>query len=112
MKWITPLIAFLFLAGCQGVLSGPPEVAQCEKYIRAKLVKPNSYKRIESASLALPYPTARYWEVGIDYSFTNASGITARGSQVCDYPLAAGKADTSKAIDFDRDNAALKVSKP
>jgi hypothetical protein len=108
MKALGPLIAIGLLAGCQGAFSGPPEVAQCEKYIRAKLEKPDSFQRIESASLALPFPKATYWEVGMDYSFVSGSGTPAHGSQLCDFPLVGGKADTSHYIDFDNNNAKLK----
>src|ERR1700761_1077551 len=108
MNGFRALIVVGLLTGCQGGFSGAPEVAQCEKNIRAKLDKPDSFKRLESASLALPYPTATYWEVGMDYSFVNASGAPARGSQLCDFPLTGGRADTSRYIDFDRDNAKLK----
>ena len=108
MKGTWTLIAVGLLAGCQDGFFAAPEVARCEKYIRAKLDKPDSYKRIESASLPLPYPNATYWEVGVDYSFVSASKTPARGSQLCDFPLVGGKADTSRYIDFDRNNSKLK----
>jgi len=110
MNGIWALIAVGLLAGCHRSFSDAPEVARCEKYIRAKLEKPDSYRRIESASLALPYPKATYWEVGIDYSFEfeGASNTPGHGSQLCDYPLVDGKADTSRYIDFDRNNSKLK----
>jgi hypothetical protein len=105
--WLVLSVAGL-LAGCQGGFAGPPEVAQCEKYVRAKLAKPDSFKLLESASLALPYPNATYWEVGMDYGFVSASGAPGHGSQLCDFPLVDGKADTSRYIDFDNNNAKLK----
>lgn len=108
MNGLKALIALGLLAGCQGGSFGAPEVARCEKYIRAKLAKPDSYKRVESASLALPYPKATYWEVGIDYTFVDAANAPAHGSQLCDFPLADGKADISRYIDFDRNNSKLK----
>lgn len=107
MNAICALIAAGLLAGCQGGLFDAPEVSQCETYIRAKLDKPDSYQRIESASLPLPYPKAKYWEVGIEYSFLSAANTPARGSQLCDFPLVDGKADTSRHIDFDRNNSKL-----
>jgi len=112
VKAIRALIAVGLLVGCQGGLFDAPEVAQCEKYIRAKLEKPDSYKRVESASLALPFPKAEYWEVGIDYSFVSRTNMRASGSQLCDFPLVGGKADTSRYIDFDRQNSKLKHQYP
>jgi hypothetical protein len=101
IKMICGLVTLVILSGCRGLFT-PTEIKQCEKYIVGKLDNPDSYNRIEYASLALPYPTPKYWEVGIDYSFREKSGVIQRGSQLCDFPLRNGRADTSKYIDFDR----------
>ena len=97
------IVAGLVLTGCEGLLFDSPEVAQCEKYILAKIQKPDTYKRGEYASLIIP-AVPKYWQVAIEYTFVDDSGATVETHQICDFPLAGGKADTSKYIDFDREN--------
>ena len=104
MKTTQGIMAVGLLTGCGNVFAAPPDVAQCEKYILAKLQKPNTYKRVESASLRLNDSKTEYWEVGIDYTFVDASNTNVQGHQLCDFPLVDGKPDTSKYIDFDREN--------
>lgn len=98
------IVVGLVLTGCEGPLFDSAEVAQCEKYILAKLQKPDTYKRGEYASLIIP-AVPKYWQVAIEYTFVDASNATVETHQICDFPLAGDKADTSKYIDFDRENA-------
>ena len=104
MRALGGLMALGLLAGCHGGFFDPPEIAQCEKYILAKLKSPGSYKRIEASSLGIPFQKPEYWTVGIDYDTVDSHNTPVHVGQVCDFPLADGKPDTSKYIDFDRDN--------
>jgi hypothetical protein len=104
MKAMLGLAGLALLTGCHGGLFDPPEITQCEKYILAKLKPPRSYKRVQVDSLGIPFQKPEYWTVGIAYDTVDAHNATVHDSQVCDFPLANGKPDTSKYIDFDRDN--------
>jgi hypothetical protein len=102
MKAIWGLAALGMLTGCHSLNPDPPEIAQCEKYILAKLKAPGTYKRNEASSLGIPFQKPTYWMVGIDYSSADTGSAPAPGGQVCTFPLANGRPDTSKYIDFDR----------
>lgn len=59
------------------------------------LPNPDSYKKLDHVSLDV----GEYWQVGIEYTHRPPdSNQVTHAWQLCDYPIVAGKPDTSKFL--------------
>lgn len=91
-------IAVFAIAGCA---KPTPEFEQCERYIKAQLKAPSSYKLIKQSGSWVPFDKRDRYVLSVEYDAQNSYGAMLRDTQVCIFPNKDGQPDTSQYIDFD-----------
>lgn len=96
LKLAIPLL--VLTAGC---VKPTPEFEQCERYIKARLKAPSSYKLINESGSWVPFDKRERYVLSIEYDAQNSYGVMLRDTQVCIFPGKDGQPDTSQYIDFE-----------
>lgn len=85
MRGYLVLVPFLLTSGCGAAFENEKAVEACEQFIKAKLLSPSTYKRIDVVEGALPVaggegPNAM---ISIEYDAANAFGTPLRDRENC-----------------------------